>query len=90
VTSLRDNTALSRFELDTDGVTAVANYRLSGNVMTITHTEVPPHARNRGIASRLIGGLLAEARSQGLKIVPQCPFVRTYFDRHPEDDDLLA
>jgi len=43
MSDVRDNTALSRFELDADDVTAVANYRLAGNVMTITHTEVPPH-----------------------------------------------
>ena len=88
--AVRDNTALSRFELDADDVTAVANYRLAGNVMTITHTEVPPRARNRGIASRLIEGMLAEARARGLKIVPLCPFVSAYFSKHPEDKDLLA
>jgi predicted GNAT family acetyltransferase len=88
--SLRDNTALSRFEIDADGVTAVANYHLAGDVMTITHTEVPPRARNRGIASRLIEGMLVEARARGLKIVPLCPFVGAYFTKHPEAEDLLA
>jgi predicted GNAT family acetyltransferase len=88
--TIRDNTALSRFEIDAEGVTAVANYRLSGDVMTITHTEVPPDARNRGIASRLIEGMLVEARSRGLKIVPLCSFVKTYVDRHPEVRNLLA
>ena len=90
MSDVRDNTALSRFELDADDVTAVANYRLAGNVMTITHTEVPPHARNRGIASRLIEGMLVEARMRGLKIVPLCPFVGVYISKHPEDKDLLA
>jgi uncharacterized protein len=88
--AIRDNTALSRFELDADGVTAVANYQLVGSVMTITHTEVPSRARNRGIASRLIEGILAEARVRGLKIVPLCPFVGAYLSKHPEDKDLLA
>jgi uncharacterized protein len=88
--TIRDNTALSRFELDAEGVIALANYRLSGDVMTITHTEVPPDARNRGIASRLIEGMLVEARSRGLKIVPLCSFVKTYVDRHPEVRNLLA
>jgi len=90
MSDVRDNTALSRFELDADDVTAVANYRVAGNVMTITHTEVPPHARNRGIASRLIEGILVDARARGLKIVPLCPFVGVYFNKHPEDKDLLA
>lgn len=88
--TVRDNPALSRFELDADGVTAVANYRLAGGVMTFTHTEVPPHARGEGIASRLIAGALAAARTRGLKVVARCSFVRSYIDRHPEFRDLLA
>lgn len=90
MSAVRDNTALSRFELDADGVTAIANYQLAGDVMTITHTEVPPRARKRGIASRLMEGMLAEARARGLKIVPLRPFVGAYFGKHPEDKDLLA
>ena len=87
---VRDNPARSRFELDADGVTAVANYRLAGGVMTFTHTEVPPHARGRGIASRLIAGALAAARTRELKVVAQCSFVSAYIERHPEFRDLLA
>ena len=37
---VRDNPALSRFELDAKGVTAVSYYTLAGGVMTFTHTEV--------------------------------------------------
>jgi uncharacterized protein len=88
--AVRDNPALSRFELDADGVTAVANYRLNGGVMTFTHTEVPPRARHGGVASRLIEGALAAARGRGLKIVPRCSFVQAYIDKHPDVRDLLA
>jgi uncharacterized protein len=57
--AVRDNPALSRFELDANGVTAVANYILDRNVMTLTHTETPEAARGGGIASRLIEGRAA-------------------------------
>lgn len=87
---VRDNPAVSRFELDVNGVTAVANYQLKGGVMTITHTEVPPQARHGGIASQLIAGALQVARARGLKIVPRCSFVKAYVDEHPEVRDLLA
>jgi predicted GNAT family acetyltransferase len=88
--AVRDNPALSRFELDVDGVTAVANYQLDGGVMTFTHTEVPPPARHGGIASQLIEGALEAARARGLKIAPRCSFVKAYVDKHPEVHDLLA
>jgi predicted GNAT family acetyltransferase len=87
---VRDNPALSRFELDVNGATAVANYHLKGRVMTITHTEVPPQARHGGIASQLIAGALQVARARGLKIVPRCSFVKAYVDEHPDVRDLLA
>jgi uncharacterized protein len=89
-TSVRDNSALSRFELDADGITAVANYQLDGDVITFTHTEVPPQARHDGIASQLIGGALRAVRARGLKVVPRCSFVKAYVDKHTEVRDLLA
>jgi uncharacterized protein len=87
---VHDNPALSRFELDVNGVTAVANYQLNGKVMTFTHTEVPPQARHGGIASQLIAGALQAVRARGLKIVPRCSFVKAYVDQHPDVRDLLA
>jgi uncharacterized protein len=89
-TTIRDNTARSRFELDADGATAFLNYRLAGNVMTLDHTETPVAARGRGIASQLVDGVLRQARARGLKIVPRCPFVTAYLGKHPEYRDLLA
>ena len=87
---IRDNTARSRFELEAGGVTAFMNYRLIGDVIELNHTETPVAARGRGLASRLTKGVLDDLRVRGLKIVPRCPFVRAYVERHPEYRDLLA
>jgi predicted GNAT family acetyltransferase len=87
---VHDNAALSRFELESEGVTAIANYRVTEGVMTFTHTEVPPQFRNRGIASQLVRGALEVARTRRLKVVPRCSFVAAYIARHPEFHDLLA
>ena len=87
---VRDDTALSRFELDVGGVTAFMNYRLAGGAIWLEHTETPPQARGRGIASQLTADVLEIARQRGLKIVPRCPFVRAYLARHPQFNDLLA
>jgi predicted GNAT family acetyltransferase len=87
---IRDNTALSRFELEAGGVTAFMTYRLAGNVVTLAHTETPVAARGRGIASQLVKGVLDEMRRRGLKIVPRCPFVSAYIAKHPEYRDLVA
>jgi predicted GNAT family acetyltransferase len=90
MSSVRDNAALSRFELDAEGATALAYYRLANGVMTFTHTETPQRLRGRGIASRLVHGALEAVRARGLKVVPRCSFVANYMARHPEFGDLLA
>jgi predicted GNAT family acetyltransferase len=88
--AVRDNTALSRFELDANGVTAFANYQLRDGVITISHTETPAAARGQGLASKLVAGALEIARARGLKVIPRCAFVRAYVQKHPEVRDLLA
>jgi uncharacterized protein len=88
--NVRDNTALSRFELDADDVIVFMNYRLGDGVITLNHTETPPRARGRGLASQLTTAVLEIARGRGLKVVPRCPFVSAYLGKHPEFQDLLA
>ncbi|KQS03165.1 acetyltransferase [Sphingomonas sp. Leaf357] len=90
MTEPHDNPAQSRFELEQDGDTAFAAYRLTGDTITFTHTIVPKPLEGQGIASRLIAFALAEARAKGLKVVPECSFVAAYIERHPDTQDLLA
>lgn len=84
------NTAKNQFETTRDGQTSVAQYELNGDVMTISHVIVPPELRGQGIASALANFVVQTARAENLKIVPQCPFMATYFARHPDQKDLLA
>jgi len=87
--AIRDNEAEHRFEMDADGGLAVAYYRRRPGVITLTHTEVPPALQGRGIASRLVRGVLETARNEGLKVEPRCSFVGAYIARHPEFADLV-
>jgi uncharacterized protein len=86
---VRNNSAQSRFELDTEDELAIANYTLSGGVMSINHTEVPDHLEGRGYGSRLARGALDIARAEGLKVIPRCSFIRAFIAKHPEYKDLL-
>jgi len=87
---IRDNPARHRFELDVDGHVAFSEYTRSGAVVTLRHTEVPPALNGRGIGSTLVRGVLDLLRAQGAKVVPRCPFVKAYIDKHGEYADLLA
>ena len=85
-----DNTAERRYEMKLDGGTAFIDYTVAGSVRTLTHAEVPVALRGGGVAARLTSGALDLVRSQGIKVVPRCPYVVNFMDRHPQYQDLLA
>jgi predicted GNAT family acetyltransferase len=62
----------------------------SPGVRVADHTLVPDELRGRGIAARLVEALVADAREEGFRIVPQCSYVAVAFRRHREWADLLA
>ena len=79
-----------RAELAGAEQTAELTWRAMGPLRIANHTYVPPELRGRGIAQRLVEALVADARSEDFKIVPQCSYVAALFRRHPEWSDLLA
>ena len=88
--NIEHRAALQRFECSVDGYLCVADYRLEGGVMHMTHTGVHASLQGRGIAAALVAAALAHARSNALKIDPQCSYVRAYMQRHPDTLALLA
>ncbi len=87
---VRHHEARRRFELEEEGAVGFLTYMLQDGRIVFTHTIVPPELEGRGIGSRIVKTGLEHARAQGLKVVPQCSFVRGYIERHEEYRDLLA
>ncbi|MBN8829919.1 MAG: N-acetyltransferase [Sphingomonadales bacterium] len=90
VSDVRDNAEKQRYELEVEGSMVLADYIRQGEKLLITHTETPPALQGRGLAGQLVKGMLADVRARGLKVVPLCSYVAAYFQRHPEERDLLA
>jgi predicted GNAT family acetyltransferase len=90
MTDVVDNSQLSRFELEEQGQLAFADYRRLGGQLVIPHVEAAPGLRGTGAAGRLMEGVLAAARSEGLKVVPQCSYAAAYIRRHAEHQDLVG
>jgi predicted GNAT family acetyltransferase len=79
-----DNPARNRFEIYRgDALAGFVIYELSPGVITFIHTEVDPSFNGQGLGSQLVAQALSDARSRDLKIVPVCPFVRRYLEKHP-------
>ncbi|WP_375487174.1 GNAT family N-acetyltransferase [uncultured Jatrophihabitans sp.] len=68
----------------------LAAYRRGPGVVTFTHTEVDPSFEGHGLGSQLAAAALDDARRRGEKVVPVCPFIRGWTDRHPAYADLVA
>jgi uncharacterized protein len=80
----------SRFEARLSEGLALCVYRRDGDVLLLTHTEVPMALEGRGIAAELVRASLDWARAEGLRVRPLCSYVAAYMRRHPETQDLLA
>lgn len=86
-----DNPDKHRFEAQVDGAAAgFSNYELRGPKIDLTHIEVDGRFEGRGIGSLLARHSLDAAREGGLSVLPHCPFVKRYIERHPEYLDLVA
>ena len=86
----------SRYEVRLDGTLAgFAQYVRRGGRTFFVHTEIDPSFEGKGLGSKLAAGALGAERDAGAKVVPLCPFIRSYIDRHPDemanvDQALLA
>jgi hypothetical protein len=88
--TVRNNTDDRQFELVIDGKLSVIAYiKPDENTIVFTHTEVPEELEGRGIASRLVKAALESAKNDGLAVIPLCPFVNGYIQRHPEYQPLV-
>jgi Predicted acetyltransferase len=89
-TTVTNDPAAGRFEAHTEHGVAHLKYIARGDVLDLVHTEVPPEAEGQGIGAALAKAALDHARAEGMKVIPSCPFVRTYITRHGEYADLVA
>ena len=75
-----------RFEVRSgDELVGFSQYKRSGHLIALLHTEVSDEYEGKGVASRLISAALDTARNDGLEVLPFCPFVRDYIERHPDE-----
>ena len=88
---IRHEPAAHRFVARTAGVEAVLEYHaVDTKTLDYHHTFVPPALRGAGMASQLTEHALRYARDNGFKVLPTCPFVARYIERHPEFQSLIG
>jgi predicted GNAT family acetyltransferase len=89
-TDVVDRPDQRRYEITADGEAAgYAEYILTGELVTFTHTEIDPAFEGRGLGGALVRGALDDVRSRDLAVLPLCPFVKGWIQRHREYADLV-
>jgi len=87
-----NNAEETRYEAHLDGELAgVAVYVLQGTGSIIfTHTEVDERFEGKGVGSALARFALDDVRRAGeRRVVPACPFIKGWIDKHPDYADLV-
>jgi len=86
----RDDQMAGRLEMRVGGRRAgYVAYRRRPGAIAFAHTEIEPEFEGMGLGGTLVREALSRARSEGLAVLPFCPFVRSYIERHPDQLDLV-
>lgn len=89
-TEVMDQPDRERYEIRVGGELAgFADYVLTPGMITFTHTEIDKSFEGKGIGSALTRESLDDVRERGLTVLPVCPFVKGWIERHPEYLDLV-
>jgi len=89
---VRDNADASRFEIvaDDGAVAGFVDYERRDGVVDMRHTEIGDAYEGQGLGGKLARGALDLVRGEGSKVVPSCPFIKGWIDKHEDYQDLLS
>jgi predicted GNAT family acetyltransferase len=88
----RNNPELTRVEALVEGrVVGFSQYHVEPDgSLCFFHTEVDDDREGQGIGSQLAEGVVKVARDEGVRIIPECSFIRSYLRRHEDAQDVVA
>lgn len=86
---LIDEEESRQFVLVIDGHRARMEYDRSSDRIFLTHLLVPPAIEGHDVEAVLTEKVLTWVESKGMKLVPYCPYVKTYLRRHTAWQRLL-
>ena len=79
-----------RYVVEVDGVIAgFTVYHVRVGRYFFVHTQIETSFTGQGLGSVLARYALDDVRAKGGTIIPICPFIAGYVDRHPEYQSLI-
>lgn len=88
---MRHDPENDRYVVEVDGeIAGYTEYHLrGGSHYFFYHTELFDGYAGQGIGSKLARFALDDVRSKEGMIVPLCPFIAAWMEKHPEYNDLI-
>ncbi len=87
--SIKNNKIAERYEMLVSGCFVFLDYKITGQIITIIHTKVPKELKGQGLGGKIVKFALEDAKGNDFKVIPKCPFVKSYIERHAEYQDLV-
>ena len=79
-----------RYTVRINGEEAEMTYSRAGSTrIIIDHTGVPDSMRGLGVGKQLVEAAVNDARAEGFKIIPLCPFAKATLEKHAEWQDVV-
>ncbi len=89
--TITDTADRQRYEAqEGDELAGFLEYVLKRGRLALVHTETVAGHEGRGVASQLVRFALDDARRRELRVIPICPYVKAYLERHPEQADIVV
>ncbi|MDE2577177.1 MAG: N-acetyltransferase [Hyphomicrobiales bacterium] len=60
------------------------------DLISADHTGAPESLRGTGAARALVDFMIADARRNGFRIIPNCPYVRAQYAKNPDWRDVMT
>ena len=87
--TLEDGPTGGRYVAVVEGYEAEMTFSKAGRII-IDHTGVPKELAGKGVGLALVKRGVEDARKNGVKIIPLCPYAKAQIQKHPEWQDVLA
>ncbi len=89
--TITDTADRQRYEaLEGDELAGFLEYVLKRGRLALVHTETVAGHEGRGVAAQLVRFALDDARRRELRVIPICPYVKAYLERHPDQADIVV
>jgi len=87
------NGTAGRYSATIEGVAGEAEITFTVRgpaLISADHTGAPDSMRGTGAALKLVEHMIADARANGFKIIPICPYIRAQYKKHPDWQDVMT